>query len=322
MRSVRDGAALELNQELGIGANQFPMQKLAPSLEEIEKRATTDADTVMVPRSWVDRLFYGSAAARLGITFESVPAGVASFPVTTGGGSSGQRAKGQAAATAAWTIGVTELKPTRSAIYGVFSIEDVARIPSLEEAILRDLRAATVSKMDNSIFNGDSGASGTDADIVGLKTAAIGEVTLTQSNKVKADKVLSTFVELVDGLHAESLADLAVVASVGANAEWMTTVHNSAVDNETIAQFLRASGMAWSVRGEIDGATGNGKFGAYVGLGRGIQGAAVVPVWSQGEMVRDPYSGAAKGEVGVTLSTLWNFGIPRTSQYKRLKFVT
>ena len=176
--------------------------------------------------------------------------------------------------------------------------------------------------MDNSIFNGDSGATGTDADIVGLKTAEIGEVTLTQANKVKADRVLETFVELVDGLHAESLADLAVVASVGANSEWMTTIHNSAVDNETIAQFLRASGMSWSVRGEIDGTTTNGKFGAYVGLGRGIAGAAVVPVWSQGEMLRDPYSGAQKGEVGVTLSTLWNFGIPRTANYKRLKFVT
>ena len=322
MRSVRDGAALELNEELGIGANQFPMQKLAPSIAELERRATTDSDTVMVPRSWVDRLFYGSAAARLGITFESVPSGVASFPVTNGGGSSGQRAKGQAASASAWTIGVTELKPTRNAIYGVFSVEDVARIPSLEDAILRDLRAATVAKMDLSIFNGDSGATGTDADVTGLKTAEIGEVSLTQANKVKADKVLETFVELVDGLHAESLADLAVVASVGANAEWMTTVHNSTVDNETIAQFLRASGMAWSVRGEIDSTTTNGKFGAYVSLGRGLQGAAVVPVWSQGEMVRDPYSGAAKGEVGVTLSTLWNFGLPRPANYKRLKFVT
>ena len=151
MRAVREGASLELNDALGLGANQFPMQKLAPSIEELERRATTHSDTVMVPRSWVDRLFYGSAAARLGITFESVPAGVASFPVTTGGGSSGQRAKGQAAATAAWTIGVTELKPTRNAIYGVFSIEDVARVPSLEDAILRDLRAATVAKIDKSI---------------------------------------------------------------------------------------------------------------------------------------------------------------------------
>ena len=207
MRSIRDGASLELTDALGLGADRFPMQTLAPSVEELERRSTTDSDTVMVPRSWVDRLFYGSAAARLGITFESVPAGVTSYPVTTAGGSSGQRAKGQAATAADWTIGVTELRPTRNAIYGVFSIEDVARVPSLEDALIRDLRGAIVPKIDKSIFSGDSGATGTDADIVGLKTAEISEVTITQANKVKADKVLEKFEELLDGLYAESLAD-------------------------------------------------------------------------------------------------------------------
>ena len=73
----------------------------------------------------------------------------------------------------AWTIGVTELKPTRNAINGTFvSVEDIARVPSLEEAIVRDLRAAIVAQIDKSLFVGDSGASGTDSDIVGLKTAA------------------------------------------------------------------------------------------------------------------------------------------------------
>ena len=258
----------------------------------------------------------------MGITFESVGAGVASYPVTTAGGTGGQRAKSQAASAAAWTISATELKPTRNTIHGIVSIEDVARVPSLEEAIVRDLRAAIVAKIDKSIFSGDSGASGTDADIVGLRTAAIGETDLTQANKVKGQKVLEVFVEWVDGLYAEGLSDLAVVASVGANAEWMTTVMNSAVDNQTVAQFLRASGMAWSVRGEIDSVTTNGKFGAFVSLGRGRQGSAVCPVWVMGEMVRDNFSGASKGETQISLSTLWNFGLPRPANYKRLKFVS
>ena len=322
MRSVTAGAALEFNQALGIGLNKFPIQKLAPSIAELEQRQSTDVDTATVPRNWVDRLFYGSAAARLGITFESVPAGVASYPVTVTGGTGGQRAKSQAAGAAAWTISATELKPTRNTIHGVISIEDVARVPSLEEAIVRDLRAAIVAKIDKSIFSGDSGATGTDADIVGLRTAEIGEADLTQGNKVKGPKVLEVFVEWVDGLYAEGLSDLAVVASVGANAEWMTTVTNSAVDNQTVAQFLRASGLSWSVRGEIDAATTNGKFGAFVSLGRGRQGSAVCPVWSMGEMVRDNFSGATKGETQISISTLWNFGLPRPANYKRLKFVT
>ena len=253
MRSLRDGAALEFNQALGLGSDQFPLQKLAPSVEELEMRQTTDKDTATIPRRWVDRLFFGSAAARLGMTFESVPAGVASFPVTTAGSVSGQRAKSQGASASAWSIGVTELKPTRNAINGIFSVEDIARVPSLEEAIIRDLRAAIVAQIDKSLFVGDSGATGTDADIVGLNTAGISEFTLTQGNKVKADKTLEKFVELVDGLHAESLGDVSIVASVGSNKLWMTQIHNSGVDNQTVAQFLRQSGTCqrqWDTDGD------------------------------------------------------------------------
>lgn len=322
LRGVNDGAALEYNQALGIAPNFFPLQKLAPSIEELEERATTDTDTKTMPRRWIDRLFYGTAAQRLGITFESVQPGVASYPVTTAGSTAAQRGRTEAASAAAWTVGVSELKPTRNAVHAVFSVEDVARIGSeLESALMRDLRSALVAGIDKAIFIGDDGANENGADITGLQTASIAESTITQANKVKADKTLETFVKLVDGLHAESMADLRIVTSVPANALWMTTIHNSAASNETVAQFLRASGMSWSARGELSDGTGNGKFGAYVGLGRGISGAAVVPVWAQGQMLRDPYSGAKTGEVSLTIHTLWNFGLPRTSNYKRIKYV-
>ena len=39
-------------------------------------------------------------------------------------------------------------------------------------------------------------------------------------------------------------------------------------------------------------------------------------------MITDPYSDADAGEVNLTLSYLWNFGIPRTDSFRRLKFVT
>ena len=176
------GAEAEYNQARGIAGNRFPLDLLAP----VEKRETTDVDTMTTPRRWLDRLFAGSAAMELGITMESVPAGVASFPVTTAGASAAQRAKSvDAAAAAAWTIGVTEMKPTRNATRLLFSIEDAARIPGLESALTRDLRMALMEGVDRAIFLGDATATGTDADITGLQTAAIDETTLTQGNKVK-----------------------------------------------------------------------------------------------------------------------------------------
>ena len=133
---------------------------------------------------------------------------------------------------------------------------------------------------------------------------------------------LQAFVELIDGIHAIGPGDLRIVSSVGANTLWMTTITNSAAENQTMGQFLMASGINWSTRGNIDDATTNNKFGAFIGRGRGIDGAGVAAVWDAGELIRDPYTNAAKGEVVLTLNYLWNFGLPRPTNFARLKFVT
>ena len=314
-----DGAEQEYNQARGIAGNRFPLELLAPP---IEVRETTDADVVTTPRRWLDRLFAGTAAEAVGVTMESVPAGSASFPVTTAGASAAQRQRStQAAADAAWTIGVTEMKPKRNAVRLLFSIEDAARIPGLESALTRDLRMSLMEGIDRAIFLGDATATGADADITGLETAAIAETTIKQADKVKGPETLTAFTAQVDGVHAMGLGDLRVVTSVGAWRLFENTIINSAADNMTLAAFLRAAGLSWMSRGEIATNTANGDFGAFIGRGRGIEGAGVAAVWEAGELIRDPYSGAAKGEVALTLCYLWDFALPRTSNFARIKFV-
>ena len=315
------GAELELNQHFSIGAHRFPLEMLAPA--ELEKRSTTDVDTTVMPRRWLDRLFNASSASRIGITFESVAPGVASYPIMLTGGTGVQRARTQAASADTWTVGSSELKPTRHALHRVFSREDDLRNPGLQDQLTRDLRMALSDSMDVAVFSGDDSGTGTDADITGIDTAAnVVERTVTQANKVKPAQTLTEFAALVDGKHAESLGDLRIVASVGANTLWLTTIANSAAENQTLAQFLMASGLSWGVRGGLETATGNGKFGAFMGRARGIEGAGVIPVWQDGFMTVDPYTGAAKGEIALTLSTFWNFGLVRASNFARLKFVT
>ena len=310
------GAEAEYNAAVGIAGNRFPLELLAPR----EERATTDTNTTTTPRRWLDRLFAGTAASALGVTMESVPAGEASFPVTTAGASAAQRGRSEAAADAAWTLGLTELKPTRNAVRLLFNIEDAARIPGLESALTRDLRMALTEGVDRAIFLGDSGANENSADITGLTTAGITEVEVSQANKVKGPETLTAFTGMVDGIHAMGLGDLRVVAAIGAWRLWESTVINSAADNMTLAAFLRTAGLSWSSRGNIETATDDGDFGAFVGRSRGIEGAAVAAVWEAGELIRDPYIGASKGEIALTLSYLWNFGLPRTDNFQRVKF--
>ena len=187
-----DGAAAEYNPALGLRANgAFPLELLAPA---VEQRAVTITDTAVHARPWLDRLFADTAAARLGITFESVQPGVASYPVITAGSSPAQRGKGQAAADAPWTVGVSELKPTRNAVRAVFSEEDSMRLPGLEEALRRDLSMALTEKIDRTIFKGDSTANPANGDISGLDSLSdVVEKEITQANKIKGPETMTAF---------------------------------------------------------------------------------------------------------------------------------
>ena len=315
---VSNGPEAEYNQHLGIAANRFPMELLA---RDLETRAARDGDAEASQGSWLDRVFAGSASQRLGVSFRNVAPGVASYPVTTAGGSPVQRGRTQDAAESTYTVSITELKPSRAAVHGIYSIEDDARLPGLAASIERDMRMAMTEDVDNVVFVGDSGANENVADITGLTSAGITESTLTQTNKVKGPETLEAFTGLVDGLHAQDLGDLNVVASVGAWRLWQGTIINAAADNMTLAAFMRGAGLSWGSREGIDVNTAAGDFGAYVGLANGIEGSAIAAVWSSGELIRDPYSGAKTGEVQLPLNYLWQLAFPRTANFKRLKFV-
>ena len=316
MRAV-DGVEAEYAAAEG-AAGRFPLRLLAP---DIEVRQTTDAESGASQGSWLDRLFAQAAASRVGITMRSVPSGVASFPVTTAGASGAQQDRSEATAAGAWTVATTEMKPKRGSVRAIFSVEDMARLPGLEEALRRDLRAALMDSIDKAIFRGDTGPGTASYDLVGMQTAAISEITLTQSQKTKGPATLAKFLGLVNGLHAESLSDLGIVTSVGANVLWGSTIVAAAVENQTLAQFLRANGMSWGARYDIDTNTANNDYGAYIGLRRGIEGAGIAAVWESAGIIRDPYSDASKGEVAITLNYLWDLAFPRTANFKRLKFV-
>ena len=323
-RPILSGAELEYNQETGNQGRFTSRWKLlargAP--EPLETRALRNGDAATSQATWLDRVFRDSAAARVGISFQTVAPGISAHPVTTAGGSGVQRGRTEAVSESTYSISVTEIKPSRHAVHGIYSIEDDMRLPGMSDSIERDMRASIVDSVDLAIFNGDTGANENVADITGLRTAGIGETTLSQTNKVMADNTLAVLLAYVDGQYAAGMSDLNIVTSVGTNVLWYGTIHNSTVDNQTLAQFLMASGINWQARGGIDSNTANGDFGAYIGLNRGIDGSAVAAVWDAGQLVRDPYTKADSGEVKLTLNYLWGLAFPRTANFKRLKYVT
>ena len=314
---LRAGPALEFNTHLSLRPDEIPLRLLAPP----EVRAETDTDTTARPRRWLDRLFADTAAEFLGIMMESVEAGAATFPVTTSPATvtGAQRGREEAAAAGAWTIGATEFKPTRMGIHFQFAGEDAMRVPGLEDALVRDMRMALRERMDYVVFNGDDGANEDTADIDGLfDLAGLTEKTLSQANKLKWPESLKEFSDLVDGLHAEDISDVRTILSVGMNRLWRQTSANTN-RNESIAQVLRSNGLMWKARQGIATTTAAADFAAAVGLARGIEGAGVCPVWQGAELIRDKWTGAASGQVQLTLNAYWNFGLVRASNFARVK---
>ena len=320
-RPVMAGPELEYNQERGIRDGYFPMEMLADGLPET--RAARDGDSQTNQGSWLDRVFYNSASDRVGISFRTVAPGVASYPITVAGGGGVQRAREEAVTESTYTVAITEMKPTRHAVHGIYTVEDDMRLPGMADAIERDMRAGLVDSIDLACFKGDAGATGTDADIVGLQTAGITEGTLTQAQKVMADDTLAYFLTHVDGRYAASMSDLSIVTAVGTNTLWYSTIHNSTVDNQTLAQFLMASGVNWTARGDIDGNTDNGTFGAYIGLNRGIDGCGIAAVWDSGQLISDNFGDhATKGEVALDGQLPVESGISPNREFQAFEVCT
>lgn len=74
------------------------------------------------------------------------------------------------------------------------------------------------------------------------------------------------------------------------------------------------------MRGDLADGTAANAWGAFVGRARNIMGAGVAAIWDSGAFIRDPYTRAAQGEVALTLSYFWDFGLPRASNFARLQF--
>ena len=319
---AQGGPEAEYNEELKIEAGWFPLDLLTRNLEE---RAARDGDGAASQASWLDYLFAGSAAERVGVSFRPVASGTHTIPTFSAAPSGVQRGRDEAVTEGTFTLAVSEMTPTRSAVYGIYSVEDESRLSGMSDAMVRAMSGGIASAVDLAIFKGDSGANEGSADIAGFQTglAAAQEVTITQANKVLSAGTLAAFAGMVDGRYAAGMGDLRAVLSVGANTLWGSTVPNSANGNQaTLAAILRENGLAWITRDSIDTATANGDFGGYIGLAQGLEGAAVAAVWNMGRLVRDEFTGKAQGRIELTLDYQWDFAIVRDANFRRLKFVT
>lgn len=308
-------AEAELNQELRMDSDfSVPLEALAPPA--VEKRA--DAVTNVAAGSFgvsvdsiLGRIFDGSDAAFMGVSFPSVPAGQKSYPVLTAGASGGMRSKNAVIDSEAATIAVVDINATRASGRYVFAIEDLAHFSAeLETALRTDLSAVLADIVSDQIING----SGVAPNVNGLLNK------LTDPGDVAAESGFIDYTAAITGglgktASSESEVGLLVGLATYTHARSKYRTANSDLDS---AAGMRSLGAGLKVSSHI-GPKVSSKQQA-IRMTTGANGSLVVPVWQGVQIIRDNVSKANKGQICLTAHMLYNFAVKRTDGITQLQF--
>lgn len=336
-----DGAEAEFNEARGIadtGIVQLPFELLAPAEVRTEHRADAPVNIgptmsdPLRPGRWLSRLFSPTRAGYLGITTESVASGAVEHYIFASSNAAVMRARGEAVDAVAATVTALQMKPKRMAGRYVYRVEDAAQMDRLEPGLRNDLAMVMSLGMDFKIFQGDTGASGTDADIAGLVADAgvhpLSPVVSRDQHGVVFEKMLDALASLIDGVRAAGPGDVQTLVGLGLNIELLTRQF-IATEVDSMGEVLRRRGFDYQTATTDQLGTGSdttpipdGQLVAFGSLARYREGAAVAAVWPSVSLIRDPYTGAAKGEVAVTATALWDFKIIRANQFFKLTLNT
>lgn len=315
-RELKDGAEAELRAEVfGDAARPglVPWEVLLPRQTEDRVDAPVNIGSTSGvgtnQQTILARVFADTAAAFVGVAMPSVGIGEASYPVFEDGATAELTAKGTAKDAEAATISAKVLSPTRLTARYVLRVEDAARLMGLEEALRADLRGTLGEQLDEQVIAGDGTApnfGGFFDDGAGISSASSPTV------QSKYEDVAPMAANAIDGRYCRSAMGARLLFNVTglqrAAALFPSTGAYSAAD------YLKehSGGVMASVH-VPELANKKSKILTYR-MDRGM-GSAVCPVWQGLEIIRDQYTGAAKGEIALTAIALHAFAILRTDAY-------
>lgn len=318
MEGSQDGAAeKELRSALlgdRAGAESIPLSMLLTPLEfeefysgQVERRAVTPvaaaAKSEGNQQSIAARVFDRSVAARLGIPMPSVGIGEVGYPVLTSGTTfSNQAPSGDQAAVAGSFGGVT-LLPIRATGSYEFRKEDMATLVGLEEALRADLRNGLADHLDDQVLNGN----GTAPNVQGIRSAVSATPSTDPGNADDFSEIQVRFLSLVDGKYATSPSELQLVMSPDTYSHTISQYRGTNSEVSAFAKLREEVGGIMISDRMPDAASDISLTVVYKSAYP--ERSAQMPVWLNSELVVDPYSLATKGEIRITMITLFNFRV-------------
>ena len=296
-----DGAEAELQQELGLAADQVPLQAL-------ETRAVTPgpaAGSREGHQHMVDTGPYDmGAAAWMGIPRPVVPVGDQVYPALTTGASPGTPAADASQAETTGAFSVTRISPGRVQASFLFRREDAATLKGMEDGLRRDLQSAISEKLDAEVIGGSSGLLGG-----GLTDPTDNSTAETYASYI------STAAGYVDGLWAKGPGDVKQLVGSDTFADMAGLVPSG--DGRNAAEKVASMFGGLRVSSHVPAAASNIQPTAYALTGGGVR-TAVLPVWGAVTIINDPYSQSKKGQIHLSAVQLFGFSILRSDAFKRV----
>lgn len=313
-----DGAESELNAALQVrsaGGVVVPWEALLPLEEpEVRQDAVTPAPATAVGRTVrpiIPRVFATGIARYLGIGMPSVGVGEQTYTYLSAGATAEQKAKDAAVDADAATFTPVSFTPVRLTARYLFRTEDVHVLGGMESALRGDLRSALQEQMDHQILNGNGDAPNVDGLLATAAKGGLDDVA-NPGAVVNAASLIDTYAGLVDGRYAKTQSSVRVAIGAATYKKLASLIQGDAYVFDRYAAQTRIEALLPAAAANVQ--TAIAAKTAAPGL------YAVAPVWQGVELIRDMYTGAAKGQIAVTAIALWNFGIVRKQGFARLKF--
>ena len=314
---VEAEARAALFGDMTFSERHVPMEMLLPPGHRQEYRADTATDLSAVTgptqtRNIIARIFQNTVADFLGVSMPAVGAGTASFPVLTGGTAAEMKAAGAAVDAAAATVSVTGVDPGRLTARYKWRLEDTVKFPDLEEALRRDIRAAMREELDDQVLNGDG--------VAPNRTGFMAELTAPANPSAVVDWAgfSSTMDAEIDGLYATAPGQLRMLIGKATYQKAASTYQS----NTTVSAYDYASGRFGGLRmtNKLAVPASNVQQALLAKNLPDGRETATAPMWRAMEMIRDPYTSAASGEIAMTAVTLFGFKVIREAAFKIIKY--
>lgn len=298
------GATAELQAEVGLGENVIPLELFAAS-------TVTSAGDVERQEPTVEQVFASPISMGLGIDRRSVGVGVTNVPVVTAptSGPDGTTAIGTSVADSAVTIAGVQLSPTRLQISATIGRDELSTFRGLETEVERVLRAAIMSALD-----GQALYSGTADGLLNHGTAPS-----DTTDVVTYASLLAAVYGALDGRYASGLKDLATLLGPATAQLAAALYRGTTADNETAydALMARTGGVMTS---DLVAAASSDNQQAVTFRGTEAMPGYAQRLWGGAEVIRDPYTKAADGQIVCTVVLMQASKILRAGQYVRHSF--